>query len=83
MFINLTKCHGKVHNLDGRDRHVQLTMEGLKRAREKGIVGGRPTISKQKIKRIEELKEKELSNREIGKILNITHRTVGKYLLNE
>jgi DNA invertase Pin-like site-specific DNA recombinase len=54
---------------------------GLTRAKEKGKVGGRPTLNANVEKQILALKAEGLSNRAIGKRLTISHVSVGKYLL--
>ena len=36
------KCHCKVHGLKNRPEHRRLTIEGLKRAKERGVVLGKP-----------------------------------------
>lgn len=40
------KCHMLVHGIKSmrRDNHRELTMEGLKKAKAKGITGGRPRV---------------------------------------
>jgi hypothetical protein len=51
------ECHGKVHNLKYYNHHI-LTTEGLKRARERGIIGGRPKAVKN-IKKFKQIFENE------------------------
>ena len=35
-------CHGKVHNFRRSDNHAQLTREGLQRAKDRGVILGKP-----------------------------------------
>jgi len=53
---------------------------GLHRASLKGRKGGRAKINMESQNKIKELKKEGLSNRKIGKALEISHSTVGLYL---
>ena len=63
-----------------RIRLSERVRAGLDRAKKQGRIGGRPTIPEDTQQRILELKEAGLSNRAIGRELQLAHRTVGLYL---
>ncbi len=53
---------------------------GLERAKCHGRVGGRPSITGEQVQRIMELKNRDVSVRQIARELNIHHKTVSAYL---
>ena len=62
-----------------RIRLSERVIAGLERAKLKGKVGGRPSISNRTIRSIKRYKRMGFSNRAIGRILNIDDKTVAKY----
>ena len=62
-----------------RIRLSERVRAGLDRAKKEGRTGGRPKIDKRTIKKIRELKSRNLSDRAIGNQLGISPRTVAKY----
>lgn len=62
-----------------RIRLSERVIAGLERAKLKGKVGGRPSISNRTIRSIKRYKRMGLSNRAVGRILNINDKTVAKY----
>jgi DNA invertase Pin-like site-specific DNA recombinase len=70
-------------SLQEKIRLSERVKAGLARTRlVNNKVGGRPRLSLQTVRQIEELHEQGISMRQIGKTLNISHRTVGGYLKN-
>jgi len=53
---------------------------GLERAKSHGRVGGRPTITGEQVQKILELKNRDMSVRQIARKLDIHHKTVSTYL---
>lgn len=53
---------------------------GLARSKKKG---GRPTLDEETINQIKSMKQEGLSNRTIGKTLNLSHSTVGLYITSK
>jgi len=53
---------------------------GLERAKFHGRVGGRPSITGEQVQKIMELKNRNLSVRQIARELDIHHKTVSNYL---
>jgi len=74
--ISLLSCLARQEKV----RLSERVLVGLARAKAEGRVGGRPKLAKSIIKKINELKSSGLSNRAIGRELNISHRTVGVHL---
>jgi len=73
-------CHGKVHDRDFV-RHRRLQMEGIKRAKEKGLFKGRAKgATKANPERASQLKAEGLSAPEIAKEMGVSLRTVFRYL---
>ncbi len=68
-------CHGKVHGLDFT-KHGTLIKLGLANSTK---IGGQPRIGKELQDNILKMKAEGLSNRAIGRLLNISHSTVGLY----
>ncbi|MCK9220672.1 MAG: recombinase family protein [Bacteroidales bacterium] len=56
---------------------------GLEKAKSKGRVGGRPRIPQEVIDQILVLNQQGLSMRKIGTAVNIHHRTVAQYLIQD
>lgn len=59
---------------------VYQTRKGIKDARLQGVVGGRPRISPQKVKKIRMLYEKDLPLRKIAEVCEVSLGTVHKYV---
>lgn len=53
---------------------------GLQKAKLNGRTGGRPTLSAEVVKRMQEFKRMGFSNRRISRELNISNTTVGHYV---
>ncbi len=67
--------------LQEKNRLSDRVKAGLARTREvNGKIGGRPRLNKETVRKITELNNHGSSMREIGRILKISHRTVGGYL---
>ena len=54
---------------------------GLERAKSHGRVGGRPSITVEQVRKIMELKNSDLSVRQIARELDLHHKTVSAYLV--
>ena len=74
--ISLLSCLARQEKV----RLSERVKAGLAKAKSQGRVGGRPKIAQTIIEKIQSLKAKGLSNRAIGRELNISHRTVGLHL---
>ena len=76
--ISLLSCLARQEKV----RLSERVKAGLNKAKSQGRVGGRPKIANSIIKKIHSLKSDGMSNRAIGRELNISHRTVGIHLSN-
>ena len=74
--ISLLSCLARQEKV----RLSERVKAGLAKSRAQGRVGGRPKIAQSIINKINALKSSGLSNRAIGRELNISHRTVGLHL---
>ncbi len=59
---------------------VYQTREGIKRARELGVIGGRPQINDEVIEKIQTLHKKKMSLRKIATACDVSLGTVHKYV---
>lgn len=59
-----SKCHGMAHGFLNREGHKKLTIEGLKRAKERGVILGSPKnlTYEAKLKGVDSVKKKALTN---------------------
>ncbi len=64
-----------------RIRISERVKAGLEKSRQRGRIGGRPTLDKSKIRKIKELKSTGKSIVDISKILKISRGSVYQYLL--
>jgi DNA invertase Pin-like site-specific DNA recombinase len=64
-------------------RLSERVMAGLEKAKSKGRLGGRPRIPQETVDQIWALNQQGLSQRKIGKVVNVHHRTVAQYLIRD